>query len=239
MADRQAMTGTLYGLGVGPGDPELVTLKAARILAQVPVIAFPQAPDGDSMARRIVAGLIPDAAEILPLDLPMCTDRAPGQAAYIAAATALTVHLDAGRNVAVLCEGDPFLYGSFMYFYDRLVDHYPVEVVSGVSSLTAAAAALGRPLAARNDILAVIPATVDVARLRNQIAAAEAVAILKVGRHFDKVRAVLRELHLIDQAFLVTAASCVEETVVPLAELPDGPQPYFSIILVYKGAEGW
>ena len=191
------------------------------------------------MARRIAASLIPETAELLPLVLPMRTDRAPGRAAYIAAATALTVHLDAGRNVAVLCEGDPFLYGSFMYFYDRLVDRYPVEVVSGVSSLTAAAAALGRPLAARNDILAVIPATVDIARLRTQIAAAEAVAILKVGRHFDKVRAVLRELHLIDQAFLVTAASCVEETVVPLAELPDGPQPYFSIILVYKGAEGW
>jgi precorrin-2/cobalt-factor-2 C20-methyltransferase len=233
------MTGTLYGLGVGPGDPELITLKAARILAQVPVVAFPRTPDGDSMARRIAAGLIPETAELLPLVLPMRTDRAPGRAAYIAAATALTVHLDAGRNVAVLCEGDPFLYGSFMYFYDRLVDRYPVEVVSGVSSLTAAAAALGRPLAARNDILAVIPATVDIARLRTQIAAAEAVAILKVGRHFDKVRAVLRELHLIDQAFLVTAASCTEESVVPLAELPDGPQPYFSIILLYKGAEGW
>jgi precorrin-2/cobalt-factor-2 C20-methyltransferase len=169
----------------------------------------------------------------------MRTDRAPGRAAYIAAATALTVHLDAGRDVAVLCEGDPFLYGSFMYFYDRLVDRYPVEVVSGVSSLTAAAAALGRPLAARNDILAVIPATVDIARLRTQIAAAEAVAILKVGRHFDKVRAVLRELHLIDRAFLVTAASCAGQSIVPLAELPDGPQPYFSIILLYKGAEGW
>ena len=109
----------------------------------------------------------------------------------------------------------------------------------GVNSLTAAAAALGRPLAARNDVLAVIPAPVDVARLRTEVAAADALAILKVGRHFDKVRAVLRELHLIDQAFLVTAASAPEESVVPLAELPDGPQPYFSIILVYKGAEGW
>jgi precorrin-2/cobalt-factor-2 C20-methyltransferase len=239
MADRQAMTGTLYGLGVGPGDPELMTLKAARILAQVPVVAFLQTSDGDGMARRIAAGLIPETAELLPLVVPMCTERAPGRAAYIAAAAALTVHLDAGRNVAVLCEGDPFLYGSFMYLHERLHERYSIEVVPGVSSLTAAAAALGRPLAARNDILAVIPAPVDVARLRNQIAAAEAVAILKVGRHFDKVRAVLRELHLIDQAFLVTAASCAGESVVPLAELPDGPQPYFSIILVYKGAEGW
>jgi precorrin-2/cobalt-factor-2 C20-methyltransferase len=233
------MTGTLYGLGVGPGDPELITLKAARILAQVPVVAFPRTPDGDSMARRIAAGLIPETAELLPLVLPMRTDRAPGRAAYDEASRAIAARLDDGRDVAVLCEGDPFFYGSFMYLYERLHERCSIEVVPGVSSLTAAAAALGRPLAARNDILAVIPATVDVARLRNQIAAAEAVAILKVGRHFDKVRAVLRELQLIDQAFLVTAASCAEESVVPLAEPPDGPQPYFSIILLYKGAEGW
>jgi precorrin-2/cobalt-factor-2 C20-methyltransferase len=234
------MTGTLYGLGVGPGDPELMTLKAARILATVPVVAFPQTSDGDdSMARRIAADLIPATAEILPLVLPMCTERGPGRDAYTAAAAALTAHLDAGRDVAVLCEGDPFLYGSFMYFHDRLADDYRVEVVPGVTSLTAAAAALGRPLAARNDVFTVIPAPVDVARLRTDIAAADAIAVIKVGRHFDKVRAVLRELHLEDQAFLVTAATCTEESIRPLADLPDGPQPYFSIILVYKGAEGW
>ena len=232
------MTGILYGLGVGPGDPELITLKAARILAQVPVIAFPQTPDGDSMARRIAANHIPASAEELPIDMPMRTDRAPGRAAYDEAARAIATRLDRGRDVAVLCEGDPFFYGSFMYLYERLHDRYVVEVVPGVSSLTAAAAALGRPLAARNDILAVIPAPVDVARLRSEIGAAEAVAILKVGRHFDKVCAVLRELQLIDRAVLVTSASCDDQTITPLAGLPEGPQPYFSIILVYKGAEG-
>jgi precorrin-2/cobalt-factor-2 C20-methyltransferase len=234
------MTGTLYGLGVGPGDPELVTLKAARILATVPVVAFPRTPDGDdSMARRIAADLIPETAEILPILMPMCSDRAPGRAVYDEAAETIAAHLDAGRDVAVLCEGDPFFYGSFMYLHERLHARYAVEVVPGVSSLTAAAAALGRPLAARNDVLAVIPAPVDVARLRTDIAAADAIAVIKVGRHFDKVRAVLRELHLEDQSFLVTAATCAEEFIRPLADLPDGPQPYFSIILVYKGAEGW
>lgn len=233
------MKGTLYGLGVGPGDPELVTLKAARILARVPVIAFPQTPDGDSMARRIAASLIPDTAVTLPLVLPMCTDRGPGRAAYDAAATALTLHLDAGRDVALLCEGDPFLYGSFMYFHQRLRGLYAIEIVPGVSSLSAAAAALGRPLAARNDTLAVIPAPIDPARLKARIDAAEAVAILKVGRHYDKVHAALGELGLIDRAFLITAASCRDETVVALADLPTGPKPYFSIILVYNGAEAW
>jgi precorrin-2/cobalt-factor-2 C20-methyltransferase len=233
------MTGILYGLGVGPGDPELVTLKAARILAQVPVVAFLRTSDGDGMAWRIAAGLIPETAETLPLAMPMCSDRAPGRAAYDEAAAAIAARLDAGHDVAVLCEGDPFFYGSFMYLYERLHERYAVEVVPGVSSLNAAAAALGRPLAARNDVLAVIPAPLDAARLRTEIATAEALAILKVGRHFDKLRAVLRELQLIDRAFLVTAASCDDQTVTALAELPDGPKPYFSIILVYKGAEGW
>jgi precorrin-2/cobalt-factor-2 C20-methyltransferase len=233
------MTGILYGLGVGPGDPELVTLKAARILAQVPVVAFLRTSDGDGMAWRIAAGLIPETAETLPLAMPMCSDRAPGRAAYDEAAAAIAARLDAGHDVAVLCEGDPFFYGSFMYLYERLHERYAVEVVPGVSSLNAAAAALGRPLAARNDVLAVIPAPLDAARLRTEIATAEALAILKVGRHFDKLRAVLRELQLIDRAFLVTAASCDNQTVTALAELPDGPKPYFSIILVYKGAEGW
>jgi precorrin-2/cobalt-factor-2 C20-methyltransferase len=233
------MSGTLYGLGVGPGDPELVTLKAARILATVPVVAFPQTSNGDSMARRIAANLIPESAETLPIVMPMCTDRAPGRAVYDEAAGTIAAHLDAGRDVAVLCEGDPFFYGSFMYLHERLHARYAVKVVPGVSSLTAASAALGRPLAARNDVLAVIPAPVDIARLRTDIAAADAIAVIKVGRHFDKVRAVLRELHLEDQSFLVTAATCAEEFIRPLADLPDGPQPYFSIILVYKGAEGW
>jgi precorrin-2/cobalt-factor-2 C20-methyltransferase len=233
------MTGTLYGLGVGPGDPELITLKAARILAQVPVVAFPRTPDGDSMARRIAAGLIPETAELLPLVLPMRTDRAPGRAAYDEASRAIAARLDDGRDVAVLCEGDPFFYGSFMYLYERLHERCSIEVVPGVSSLTAAAAALGRPLAARNDVLAVIPAPLDAARLRSEIAGADAIAILKVGRHFDKVREVLRDLKIVDRAVLVAAASRDDQTVAPVADLPDGPQPYFSIILLYKGAEGW
>ena len=233
------MTGTLYGLGVGPGDPELVTLKAARILAAVPVVAYPQTPDGTSMARRIAASLIPQGVEELAIVMPMASDRAPARTAYEEAARAIAARLDDGKDVAMLCEGDPFFYGSFMYIHQRLHGGYRVEVIPGVSSLTAAAAAIGRPLCARNDILSVIPAPVDPARLRSAIAAADAVAILKVGRHFDSVRAVLTDLKLLDRAVLVTAASCENQTIAPLADLSDGPRPYFSIILLYKGAEPW
>jgi precorrin-2/cobalt-factor-2 C20-methyltransferase len=239
MADDKAMKGKLYGLGVGPGDPELITLKAARILAGVPVIAYPRSADGDGMARRIAANFIPEGAEELPFTVPFCTDRAPARTAYDAAAKAIAARLDKGLDVAVLCEGDPLFYGSFMYLHQRLQRSYAIEAVPGVSSLTAAAAALGRPLAARNDVLAVIPAPLDAARLRSEIAGADAIAILKVGRHFDKVRAVLRDLKIVDRAVLVAAASRDDQTVAPVADLPDGPQPYFSIILLYKGAEGW
>ena len=233
------MRGTLYGLGVGPGDPELVTLKAARILASVPVVAYLQTANGAGMARRIAASLIPDGVKEIPIVMPMASDRAPARAAYDEAARAIAARLDKGEDVALLCEGDPLFYGSFMYIHQRLHGDYRIETIPGVSSLNAAAAALGRPIAARNDIFSVIPAPVDAARLRTAIAAADAVAIIKVGRHFDAVRAVLGEMELVDRAVLVTAASCENQTVVPLASLPDGPRPYFSMILLYKGAEPW
>jgi precorrin-2/cobalt-factor-2 C20-methyltransferase len=158
MADRQAMTGTLYGLGVGPGDPELITLKAARILAQVPVVAFLQ-----TATVTAWPGASPQASFPKPPNSSLSSCRCAPSAPPAGQPTLppLRRHRRPPRrrpDVAVLCEGDPFLYGSFMYLHERLHERYSIEVVPGVSSLTAAAAALGRPLAARNDILAVIPA---------------------------------------------------------------------------------
>lgn len=232
------MTGILYGIGVGPGDPELLTVKAARILARVPVIAYPQSAEGESLARRIAAPFIPEAAVELPFIVPMRKERSPARCAYAAAAEAIAARLEDGLDVAVLCEGDPFFYGSFMYLFERL-SHHQVQVVPGVTSLTASAAALGRPLAARNDVLKIIPAPLDRARLAAEIAAAEAVAVMKVGRHFDKVRAVLRELGLADRAFLVTSAGWEDQSIAPVDGVADGAQPYFSTILLYKGGEPW
>lgn len=233
------MSGALYGLGVGPGDPELLTVKAVRLMASGAVIAYPTTADGDSRARRIAASCIPSGAEELAFSLPVGADPVAVATAYDQAAQAIAARLDGGRDVAVLCEGDPFLYGSFMYLFDRLAERHPVTVVPGVTSLTASAAALGRPLAARNDVLAVVPAALDIDRLTSALCAAEAVAFVKVGRHFDKVRGLLRGLRLADRAFLVTAASCADETTADLDSLPDGAKPYFSTILVYKGSEPW
>lgn len=233
------MSGVLYGIGVGPGDPELVTLKAARLIAGAPVIAYPAANDGDSLARRIVAALIPAGAEELPIALPMQAARGPAQAAYDKAAGAIGGHLDSGRDVAVLCAGDPFLYGSFMYLFARLAGRHRTEVVPGVTSLTACAALLGRPLAARDDVLKVLPAPIEEARLAAELERCDAAAVVKVGRHFDKVRRVLRALGLEESARLIEAATTPDQRVTRLSDMPDGERPYFSTILVYRGGEGW
>lgn len=233
------MSGTFYGLGVGPGDPELITLKAWRIISQAPVIAYPAANGNDSLARSIAAPFIPEDVIELAIDVPMRREREPAQEAYDLAAQMIANHLDAGRDVAFLCEGDPLFYGSFAYLLMRLAQNYLTQVVPGVTSITACAAVIGRPLAARNDILKVLPGTLDAQRLKEEITASDAIAIMKVGQHFDKIRAVLRELGLAERATIIEKATRDDEKVTPLADLPEGERPYFSTILVYKGGESW
>jgi precorrin-2/cobalt-factor-2 C20-methyltransferase len=133
------MTGTAYGMGVGPGDPELITLKAHRILRACPVVAYPAPDQGDSLTREIVAPHLPGEQTEIAIRIPMVSERFPAQAIYDQAADDIGAHLDAGRDTAILCEGDPFLYGSFMYLFARLAERFPVEVIPGVSSLTASA----------------------------------------------------------------------------------------------------
>ncbi len=233
------MTGTLYGLGVGPGDPELITLKALRILREAPVIAYPAPEHGDSLARGIVAIHLPGGQTEIPIRMPLVTDRFPAQAVYDGAAAEIARHLDAERDVAVVCEGDPFFYGSFMYLFARLVERFPVEVVPGVSSLTACAAVLGAPLAARNDTLSVLPAPLSADALARRLADVDAAAIIKVGRHLGKVRHVLRDLGLESRARYVERATMSSQRILALDEVADGEAPYFSMILVHCRAEAW
>ena len=145
--------GTLHGVGVGPGDPELLTVKAARLIGNAPVVAYLTANGKDSTARDIAKSYIPASAEHLIIDMPMRVEREPGEKAYDAGAAAIAVHLKQGRDVVMLCEGDPFFYGSFMYLFARLAGDYPCAIVPGVTSITASAAALRRPLSARNEVV--------------------------------------------------------------------------------------
>ncbi len=233
------MTGTLHLIGVGPGDPELMTLKAVRLLAKVPVIAYPTTGEDAALALEIASPHLNPTAERLPISIPMAVERGPAQAAYDGAAEAILAHLHAGRDVAWLCEGDPLFYGSAMYLVARVGPHAPVAIVPGITSLTAAAAVAGRPLAARNEMLKILPAPLDDATLRTELAATPVAAIIKVGRHFDRIRALLTETGHADGAVVVEHATTSRQRITRLADFAHDERPYFSTILCYRGAEAW
>jgi precorrin-2/cobalt-factor-2 C20-methyltransferase len=233
------MKGTLYGLGVGPGDPELITLKAHRILTSVPVVAYPAPDSGKSFARSIVAQWISPQQLEIPIVVPMRTERFPAQEIYDAAATTISRHLDAGTDVGVLCEGDPFFYGSFMYLFGRLGNRYDCEIVPGISSVMAGGAALMRPLAARNDVLTVIPGALDNRAIRARLEQCDAAAIIKVGRHFGRIAGLLKEMGLAGNSAYAERITLVEQKLLPLDAVGSDIAPYFSLILVYKGTESW
>lgn len=231
--------GTLHGVGVGPGDPELMTLKAWRLISSAPVIAYLAANGKDSTARDIAKPFLPAHCTHVVIDMPMRVEREPGERAYDAGAAAIAAHLEAGRDVIMLCEGDPFFYGSFMYVFARLGVKYPCRVVPGVTSITAAAASLRRPLSARNEVVKVLPATLPEDRLREELQTAESAAIIKVGRHLPKVRNILGMLDLSARAHVIIKATHEDEAIIPLLDITEDTLPYFSTILVYTGAEAW
>lgn len=231
------MSGTLHGLGIGPGDPELITLKAVRLLRECPVLAYPAPEDGESLARTLVASHIPSGRIEVAIRTPYAVDPLPARRIYDQAAGVLAGHLEAGRDVAVLCEGDPFFYGSFMYLFSRLAGRFSVEVVPGVSSVMAAAALAGVPLVSRNEVLTVIPAPLPALDLARCLRDTDAAAILKLGRHFAKVRRVLEELDLTARSCYVERATMAGGRAVPVTEVDPASVPYFSMILVRTGKE--
>lgn len=233
------MTGTLYGLGIGPGDPDLITLKALKLLQATKVLAYPALEDGDSLARAIIAPHLNEPKTEIAVRIPMTVERAPAQAAYDDAAVELSEHLNKGEDVVVLCEGDPFFYGSFMYLFGRIAETYPVEVIPGVSSLTACATALQSPLSARNDILTVLPAPLSSEILRDRLRDTDSAAIMKVGRHFARVRDVILDLGLGENARYIERATMEAERILPLTEVPEDAAPYFSMILIHKRGQAW
>ena len=225
-------TGRLLAIGVGPGDPELMTLKAVRCLREVSVLSYVSANGQPSMARRIAAVHLPGTQREINLALPMEPLPELAHAAYDEGASRIGAELEQGRDVAVLCEGDPLFYGSFNQLLARLAGQYPTEIVPGVVSFTAAAAAARQPLVARSESFVVVPATLPAERLRARLSQIDAAAILKLGRHLAKVRRVLRELDLIERAIYVERASTEQERVLQLTDLTDHEAPYFALILV-------
>jgi precorrin-2/cobalt-factor-2 C20-methyltransferase len=235
MARDETMSAIISGLGMGPGDPELVTLKALRILQAADVVAYPKPENGQSFVRSIAAPHLSGTQEELQISVPMVpADRFPANSVYDRAAEEIAAHANAGKRVAVLCEGDPFFYGSFMYLFTRLAERFDVEVVPGVSSLAAGAAALGLPLAERNETIVILPAPLEESVLEARLATAEVAVIMKIGRHLPKVRRVIERLGLAARAHYIERASLPAERTASLVDVTDETAPYFSLIYVMR-----
>lgn len=233
-------TGRFYGVGIGPGDPELITLKAARLIREADVIVYHAGAGKQSLARSIAADLIPEGAIEEELRYPVTTGSTTHPRGYYGAladfydecSDRLESHLAAGRCVVVLAIGDPLFFGSFMYVHDRLSPRYPTEVVPGITSLSAATAAVATGLCRHEDTLTVLPGTLPVPELARRLADTDAAIIMKLGRTFGGVREALRQAGMLERAVYVERASYPGELVMPAAEVDEGRVPYMSIVVV-------
>lgn len=231
--------GRCFGVGVGPGDPELMTVKAVRVVETCPVIAYFCAARRESNARRVVQHhLRPEHTE-MRLVYPVTTETVPPGTYetllvdfYDESAKRLAEVLDEGNDVAVLCEGDPFFFGSYMYLHNRLSGPYATEVVPGVSSPLAGAAVIGAPLACRNEVFSVLSGVLDADELAVRIAAADSVVVMKVGRNLEKVRTAVTRAGVLDRAIYVEWATMPNERVLPLADADPATAPYFSMVVI-------
>ncbi|MEY8016397.1 precorrin-2 C(20)-methyltransferase [Mycobacterium servetii] len=240
---RSAPRGTLWGVGLGPGDPELVTVKAARVIGDADVVAYHSARHGHSIARAIAEPYLrPGQIEehlIYPVTT-QSTDHPGGYAGaledfYAEATRRIAAHLDAGRNVALLAEGDPLFYSSYMHLHTRLTERFDAVIVPGVTSVSAASAAIATPLVAGDEVLSVLPGTLPAAELTRRLADADAAVILKLGRSYSNVREALSAAGKLDDAFYVERASTRGERVLPAADVDANSVPYFSLAMLPGG----
>lgn len=233
-------TGRLYGLGLGPGDPNLLTLRAVELIGAADVVAYHSARHGRSIARSIAAGHLRGDQVEEALVYPVTTERTDHPGGYRAvleefyeeAARRLAAHLDAGRDVAVLCEGDPFLFGSYQHMHKRLAHRYPTEVVPGISSVNAAASRVGRPLVEDREVLTVLPGTLPEEELAARLSSTDSAVVLKLGRTFPAVKRALQRAGRLEDAWYVERATMAGERTGRLADVDEESVPYFSVALV-------
>lgn len=237
------MTGRLMGVGVGPGDPGLLTLNAIEALKQADVVAHFAKAGNASNARRIAAAHFINGVEELPLLYPVTTEIPKEDAAYRdalrafydGAAASIGARLDTGRTVAVIAEGDPLFYGSYMHLHVRLAHRYPTEIVAGVTGMSGCWSSIGTPIAQGDDVFTVLPGTLPEYELERRLADADAAVVMKIGRHLPKIRRALDRAGRLDRAIYVERGTMANAAVMPLVDKLDTCAPYFAIVLV----PGW
>lgn len=240
MPDQPPRSGKLWAVGLGPGDSELVTFKAARAIGEADVIAFHCARHGRSIALAVAAPYLRDGQRHERLMYPVTTETAdhPGgyrgalEDFYSAASALLAGHLRAGRDVALLAEGDPLFYSSYMHMHKRLAAEFETEIIPGVTSVSASAMAVGLPLVEGEETLTVLPGTLPTDELVRRLRDSDAVAIMKLGRNFAKVRAALETAGVADRAWYVERASTAEQRVLAVHDVDETTVPYFSMVVV-------
>jgi precorrin-2 C20-methyltransferase/precorrin-3B C17-methyltransferase len=232
--------GTLWGVGLGPGDPELVTVKAARLIGEADVVAYHSARHGRSIARGIAEPYLRPGQVEEHLVYPVTTETTDHPGGYAGAiedfyresADRIAAHLDAGRNVALLAEGDPLFYSSYMHMHTRLTQRFDAVIVPGVTSVSAASAATGTPLVEGDQVLTILPGTLPVDELKRRLADTDAAVVLKLGRSYRAVREALSSTGRLDETFYVERASTERERVLPAGEVDDDSVPYFSLAML-------
>ncbi|HEX4768700.1 MAG TPA: precorrin-2 C(20)-methyltransferase [Lichenihabitans sp.] len=232
--------GRLYGIGLGPGDPDLLTVKAVKLLQAAPVVSYFAKAGRCGIARGIAAPWLQGAPQEEPLHYPMTTERHFADPAYVEtlgafyaeAAERLGRHLAAGRDVALICEGDPLFYGSFMHLYVRLRERFEVVIVPGVTGMSGCWAAAGAPMTWGDDVLTVVPGTLDAGLLRERMAATDALVVMKLGQNLGKVRSALAATGLLERALYVERGTMAQERVMRLVDKPSDEAPYFAVVLV-------
>jgi precorrin-2/cobalt-factor-2 C20-methyltransferase len=239
-SQAKAGEGRLNGVGLGPGDPELVTVKAARMIGEAQVVAYFAKDGRPSNARRIADRWIKPGTAELALAYPVTTEIPFDDPAYAQtlrpfydkAANSIAAELMGGRDVALICEGDPLFYGSFMHIHARLKDRFLVAISPGITGMSGCWAAAQAPMSWGDDVLTVLPGTLPGAELARRLAATDAAVVMKLGHNLPKVRAALIEAGLAERAIYVERGTMAEERILPLAEKRDDEAPYFALILV-------
>lgn len=237
------MTGRLYGVGTGPGDPELLTLKAVRAIGEADVLAWFAKAGGSGNGRAIVESVLKPGMTELPLHYPVTVEidkehddyKSRITAFYDASAEAVAEHLQAGRTVAILSEGDPLFYGSYMHLHVRLAHRFPTEVVPGITAMSGCWSLSGIPIVQGDDVLSVLPGTMAEAELSRRLADTQAAVIMKVGRNLPKIRRALAAAGRLGEAIYVERGTMPTSHSLRLADKPDDAAPYFSLVLV----PGW